>query len=399
MLTALSWLALAPGPEAQPAGGLTFESALSRAAAASPRIVAARARLPVARAGRAIAAERPNPELRLEIERETPTRAYGVAVPLELGGKRPARMSVVEAAVRTGEAELEATLADLRADVRRAYFACAVDEARLALLGELRDLGSRGRAAAQARFEAGSAPRLELVQAELALAQVDNDVTAARAASRAARTTLNALLGNPLDDAAPLESALDTGPIPDPDEAVRQALAGNGELSVLQRRVEEQAARVALARAMRTPDVIAEATLTRDAAPEFDTGWRVALTATLPLFTTHAAGVRLEEVTLASARAELDAARTRVTAGVAATATLARAQYEQYTRYRDQILPQARDVERMAEDAYALGQSGITGFLQAVQVARETRLRALQAAADFQDTLADLDRAIGAVRR
>ena len=77
-------------------------------------------------------------------------------------------------------------------------------------------------------------------------------------------------------------------------------------------------------------------------------------------------------------------------------ATLAQSQWEQYVRYRDQILPQAIEMERMAEDAYRLGQSGLAPFLLALQASRDVRLRALQAGADFQRTLADLERAIGA---
>ena len=42
----------------------------------------------------------------------------------------------------------------------------------------------------------------------------------------------------------------------------------------------------------------------------------------------------------------------------------------------------------MAEDSYRLGQTGIAAFLQALQATRDVRLRALQAAADFQRALA-----------
>jgi outer membrane protein TolC len=65
-------------------------------------------------------------------------------------------------------------------------------------------------------------------------------------------------------------------------------------------------------------------------------------------------------------------------------------------RYRDTIVPQAQQLERLAQDAYELGQSGIAALLQALQSARDVRLRSLEAAAQFQASLADLERAIGA---
>ena len=65
-------------------------------------------------------------------------------------------------------------------------------------------------------------------------------------------------------------------------------------------------------------------------------------------------------------------------------------------RYRDVILPQAQQVEQLAQDSYQLGQTGIAALLQALQTSREVRLRSLDAISQFQTTLAELERAIGA---
>ena len=81
---------------------------------------------------------------------------------------------------------------------------------------------------------------------------------------------------------------------------------------------------------------------------------------------------------------------------MAAATAVAGAQREQYLRYRDQIVPQAVEVENLAQDAYRLGQTGIAAYLQALQAARDVRLRSLQAQADLQSALTDLERAIGA---
>ena len=67
-----------------------------------------------------------------------------------------------------------------------------------------------------------------------------------------------------------------------------------------------------------------------------------------------------------------------------------------YARYRDLILPQAQQVEQLAQDSYQLGQTGIAALLQALQASRDIRLRSLDAVSQFQTALADLERAIGA---
>jgi len=207
---------------------------------------------------------------------------------------------------------------------------------------------------------------------------------------------LNALLGYPLDAATPIDLTFDVAPTIGADAALARARQANAQLLGLDRRIAEQQARVALAHALRQPDLTPEATLTHRAEPEFTYGWRAAVAVTVPLLTTHKAGVAVEDAALAQLTSERTAVVARVTGEVTAAAAVAEAQRAQYTRYRDQILPQALDVERMAEDSYRLGQTNIAAYLQALQSTRDVRLRALQAVADLQNALAELERAIGA---
>jgi len=89
---------------------LTLDAALARAEAVNPSILAARARRATGVAEIAVARERLNPEARVELERETPTQAYGISLPLELGGKRARRIAVSTAALRTTDAEITQTI-------------------------------------------------------------------------------------------------------------------------------------------------------------------------------------------------------------------------------------------------------------------------------------------------
>jgi outer membrane protein TolC len=165
---------------------------------------------------------------------------------------------------------------------------------------------------------------------------------------------------------------------------------------VLDRQIAEAQARVALANALRTPDVTPDFTITHASQPDFVWGWRAAGAVTIPLFTSHRAGVQVEQATLTQLTAQRAAVLARVTGEVASASTLAEAERVSYVRYRDQILPQAQEVERMAEDSYRLGQTGIAALLQALQQSRQVRLQSLQTASDLQNALSDLERAIGA---
>jgi cobalt-zinc-cadmium efflux system outer membrane protein len=375
---------------------LTYQAALARALSANPSLVAARLKRSIAVASRDVAAERLNPEFRAEFAKETPKEGYTLALPWETGGKRGKRIAVADAAIATGDAELAVAIAEVQAGVRRAFVARFIAESRRAVLEELQGLAQRVRDAAQARFETGDAPRLELLQAQLALADAENQAVAARGEVDATRASLNALLGYPLDAPTPIELTLNVGPALAVDAALARARSGNAELAVFDRRLDEQRARLALAKAMRQPDITPEGTLTRRAEPEFTTGWRAAVAVSLPIFTAHQAGVHVEEAALQQLTAERESVLARISGEVTAAAAIAEAQRQQFVRYRDEIVPQAQDVERMAEDSYRLGQTNIAAYLQALQSTRDVRLRAIQSAADLQNALAELEKSIGA---
>src|SRR3989442_4706305 len=378
------------------AGSLTLQMAIDRALAANATIAAARLRGPINLANLAVARERLNPEGSFELEKETPKEAYGIAVPLELGGKRARRIDVGEATVRAGEAELAATVAQVRNDVRRASFSQVLAESRLLLLREQRDLSMRARDTAGARFDTGSAPRLEVMQAQLALAAAENEATAAEGTASAARAALNALLAQPLGMPTALSTNVDTGePLATP-AALMLAQTASTELLSLDRQIEEQRARIGLAQALRVPDLTPTFTLTHRAEPDFTYGWRAGAAITLPLFTTHKAGVLVEQTTLDQLISQRQATLLRVQGDVTAASLRAQAQRQLFVRYRDMIIPQAQQVEQLAQDSYQLGQTGISALLQALQATRDVRLRSLDAIDQFQTALTDLERAIGA---
>ena len=378
-----------------PTAPLSLDAAIERAVATHPGIAAARARRQIDAAGIDVARQRPNPEAHVEFERETPSQAYGVALPIESGGKRSRRIAVATATAAVGEAELGAAIFGIRSDVRRAYVDRLVADARVSLLRDLRELGSRLRDVAQQRFDAGDVPRLEVVQADLTLAQVDTEVASAEAASTSARIRLNALLSLPYTAATALAATLDVGTVPATDLILARAQAANTELLVLNRRIEEQRMRIAVARSLQTPDVTPDVTITRG-QPEFAPGWRAAASVAVPIFTRNRAGIHLEEATRAQITVERDATAARINGEIAAATAEAEAQVRVFARYRDEIIPKAREAERMAEDAYRLGQTGITALLQAMQASRDAQLKSIDAASGFQTALSAVEKAAGA---
>src|SRR5437773_4939744 len=372
---------------------LSLDEAFALATANNRTITAARLRRAIDQAGIDVAKERPNPDLRYEQAKETPHQSLTASQPIELGGKRGRRIALAEAVMRTGEAELARTLAEVRAEVRRAYYGLAATQTRLAIALDLQGIARRARDVASERHEAGAVARLEVVQAELNLDEAENEATAVAGERDASRAELNSLIGR--DPRAPTQVVEDLADVtlPAAEAAAAAAMAGNAELAVLDRQAAEAVARAALARAQQVPDPALEGAVTHDAPGEFVWGWRYAVGITVPLFTRHRAAVRVEEATLAQLRAQREALVQKIEGAVGAALARATVQRQQYIRYRDFILPQSREVEAMAEESYRSGQTGLPALLQALQSAREARAKAVQAAFDYQIALAELERA------
>ena len=120
---------------------LTLEQALSLAGATAPSLEAATAGVRAAEAGRTVAGYRPNPSIVAETENIAGSGQYrglrsaettaGLALPIELGGKRSARIAVADAIgnrARIGTALAEA---DLRLAVTQLYIEATAAERRL----------------------------------------------------------------------------------------------------------------------------------------------------------------------------------------------------------------------------------------------------------------------------
>ena len=390
-------LLLAPcAARAQSAAPLTLDAAIARAIASNRSLAAARLALPGAVAGVGVAGERLNPELSYEYAKETPHQAIAAAFPIELGGKRRRRIDLANATVSAQEAEIAKTAVDLRDRVRRAYFALVGSNRRVALADDIVGLATRVREAAQARFNAGDVPRLELVQAELALVESENEASAARGEARAATGELNVLLAQPIDTSIVPADDLSRGGLPSLDAAIALATGANADLIVLDRQIAEQTARRDLAVALRSPDVTAGAAYTYDAQPEFSQGYRASVALTVPLFTRHNAAVAVEDAELARLKTARQATAIELGGTVAAALARATAARDQLLRSTAESLPRAQEVERMAQDSYSSGQSGLVTLLQALQFTRDVRRRNLDAGTEYQRALADLERAIGA---
>jgi cobalt-zinc-cadmium efflux system outer membrane protein len=135
----------------------------------------------------------PNPSLSLErvdTRRDTRETTLQLSQPLELGGKRAARVQAAERGRDSATAELAVKQAQIRADVIAAYFAVLAAQEQLRLAREADELAQRAAAATGRRVVAGKVSPVEETRARVAAASVQLELMRAASTLATARKRL-----------------------------------------------------------------------------------------------------------------------------------------------------------------------------------------------------------------
>jgi outer membrane protein, heavy metal efflux system len=298
------------------------------------------------------------------------------------------------------------------ADVRSATFSAALTrqlivsqtsqtyDSLLAALRRARDLGEARALAldfvrrAQARYSAGTTPKLDLVRAQVELAQAENQLIANARDLANARAALNRLVGRPLGAPIAAADSLAVPPeLPELDTLEAAALAARPELGDLRSQQEGARAATGLAREYWLPDLTIG--ISRDYA---DPGPGILFTGvSLPiplLFWQHSRGeigeARHRELELAAAFRDLQG---QVGQDVRAAYAAAAAALRQAVYLRDQLLPLARRAYRIASVSYGLGGSSALELIDARRNLLDAESQYTDALAAANSTRADLQRA------
>ncbi len=380
-----------------PAPVLTLAEALDRAGASSPYQDAAGAGIRAAEAQRRVAGLRPNPSIVGEAENVAGTGIYqglrssettlGVALPLELGGKRGARIAVAEAQIGRAGLQAEIARADLRLRVTQTYNAAAAAQRRVIIAEDQVGIAAEVLRAARVRVQAGRASPLEEQRAEVARIAAEGALERTRRTAEAASGNLARLLGTPVGqlDRSWFDAVPSTG--------TTRPMATSGTLTVAAARadLDTASAQVRLARSQRVPDLTVSASArrleqTNDVAAVFG------ISIPLNVFNNGRASIAVAEAQREQSDAQrrvalLDAEQDVATAQADAenAATTAR-------NAAGPALAAATEAARIARIGYREGKFGQLDLLDAERTLLETRTAAIDALAAYHDAQARLER-------
>jgi len=380
------------------ATGNSTASGGSNGSAPRPSVAAASAGVDATTAARRVAGLRPNPELQAQVENLGGTGVYkglrssettvGVALPLELGGKRPARVALATARLTRAQVQAEIARADLRLRITQLYIEAAAAERRAEVLSEQAGIANNAFRVSSERVKAGDVGPIEQQRADVLRinAQVAADGAARQA--QAARANLETLLSAPVTgplDRAWFERIDGYGP-PRPID-----VEGTLAVAAAEADVRTADAQVRVARSLRVPDLTVS-TFARRLEATNDTAAVVGISIPIPFFNNGSAfvaqsrseqtqAIALRNLAVIDTRQQIASAQTEV-ANAAATARAA----------GGPALTAAQEAARIARIGWTQGKFDQIALLDAERTLSQTRQTYVDALAAYHDAQARLDR-------
>jgi len=396
---------VAQGPDTSRVAGrvLTRAEAIAAALANNPQLEVAREQTAQARARRVSAVAIPDPTFSYSLDNQPGFLQLGnagqknavVGIGIPFPDKFRLQNRIATADVRSFEYGYTGLRQQVAAQAAREYDSLLVAIRHRDDFATSRDLARDFLAKTKARFEGGTVAKLDVVRAQVALAQSENDLIAADRDVVLAADALDRLMGQPLGTPlAPADSLAVPAGLPDVDALELAALAQRPELAGIAAQQAGQKAATSLAKEFWLPDLTLSAQ--RDYGPD-GTGFLYSAGFSLPiplLYWQHSKGEIAEsqhrERELSAAARDL---RAQVSQDVRASYAAAITALRQAIYIRDELLPSAREAYRVASVSYGLGGSSALDVLDARRSLLDAQTQYSDALAAASSARADLERA------
>ncbi len=402
-------LAQAPAPHPDPsttsthfsaratATALTLAAAIEQAYGHNPSLAAARKEIEAVEGSILQAGAHPNPEFSAQLEdtrKATRTTTYQINQPIELGGKRSAR---IEAAQRQRDIALldyASQKSALRSRVSAAYYEAVLASERQRLAGELVGLAQTAAEMTARRVQAGKVSPVEATKARVALSTARLEAQQTESEARLARRQLASLWGG--SDAAMVLAEVGVEQLPAlPAIAELTAQVSAGPTVQLARlEVERRQALARVESSKRVPDLTISLGNKRDEEAARNM-WVVGFSVPIPVFDSNR-GSELE------ALKRVDKARDELMAVELAMQNDAAQAYERLRNARDEAQALREDIVPGAASAYTAARTGFTlgkfGFLDVLDAQRsyfQSRAQYWKALSTAFQAQADLARLAG----
>lgn len=381
----------------EPAANLTLNKAMELAIEANPELAVARRELDAVAAQRVQAAVFRNPELSVDVEdtrSATRQTTYWLGQPLELGGKRGARIESAERARDVANAELDMRFAGVRAAVIQGFFEVMAAQERLRLAQSSMELANRGLDAASRRVTAGKVSPVEETRARVAASGARIELNQATGDLANARKRLAAFWGNPTPRFTEATGELELLPTLPSLPTLNERLAAAPEILRAQHEVNRRDAMLKLEESRRYPDLIVRGGVQRSEA----SGERVnvmGLAIAIPIFDRNQGNILEARRRAELARDAQTATDVRLRTDLSQAHQRLAVALQEVADIRNEILPGAQSALDATTRGFELGKFNFLDVLDAQRTLFLARSQYVRALGEVQRTVAELEAILG----
>ena len=391
--------------------GLSLVDAITEALKSNPEIQAAKKKVESARAKAGQATYLEDPEVNLEawgIPLNQPVKfrsanpiIVGLRQKLPFFGKRGLMGEIAGEDVKMAAEELRAKEIEIVAKVKSAYADFFMASKSIEIQKELLELIRQASLTADNLYRVGKTPQQDVIKALLEQTDALNKLTWAEKDRTTSQAKLNTLLSRPPNSPVGLLSDLTSSPFSlQFSDLEKLVLEQRPELRALESGVNKSEKSLELARKnQKFPDFMVglQYWVAPDQSPKHMYSPMVTLTIPFSPWTKGRHDYEIEEAVAERqmAKANLDAMRNMALSEVTETFAKFEAARKSLSFYQEGLLPQAQQSYGAAVSAYQTGQVNFMTLLDAQRTIRDTRVGYYKALVDYEQSLADLDRAVG----
>ncbi|MES2036897.1 MAG: TolC family protein [Pseudomonadota bacterium] len=376
---------------------ITLPAALAQALANNPDIAVARREVQASEGALRQAGVMPNPELSVLMEdarQDSRSTTIQINQPLELGGKRSARISVAERSRNLALNELAIKSAEIRATVTAQFFAVLIAQERQRLATASLELAQGASHAASRQVSLGKIPPLEATRAGIAESGVRVELAQANSALLIARQSLATAMGSKLAADQQLQAEFHTLPTLPDMQKLTQSLARSPLTQRAQLELDKRLSMSALEKSRQIPDL----TLSIGNKREQQTGRNqaiVGISIPLNLFDRNQGNLQEALSRVDKARDELTATENRLHGELLQAHQRLSLAREEAEMLKKEMLPGAQQAYELAIKGFEYGKFNFMDVLDAQRSLLQARAQYLRSLSEAQRAAADIEAYIG----
>lgn len=378
----------------------------------SPRAAHIRAQLGITKAAYAYAWTLPNPSVFFLEDTAQRARQIGASIPIEHPWKLVFRLLLAKSQLKQTDFEIQSDLWQFRNTIRRAYLDVVMATETSDTLAELYKLSSELLSIAQKRFYADDVAAFDVNRAQLASYQAEADLKQSEKRLLQATQRLSVVMGRTYTNTVQVQRLPKfqlkvernellpdfSKELPSLDSLIQEALRSRMDLKAVQQSIAVNEANMRIARGNIVPNPQLNVGNSYSGNPPTGPatrGFFVGVTQEVPLLNIQQGDrARLRAVNI-QLRRQREARKNVITEDVISAYQQLVAARERIAFFQDKILAASDTVVKMAKRGYEVGESDITSTLAAQQANVQAKAAYLDAVRLFQQSLTDLEQAIG----